>query len=115
MARTPPDDSALKDFLEVIKFSDSATGKEKSKISLRNEATKDVVTVYAQIGTGAKAIPFFKKVAPKRWAEMAFKLAKLYSNTGKVKDANDLYRRLIRLLIRIEGRSRILQSLLSFR
>lgn len=88
---------ALKDFLAVIEFSDGAKPGEKSKISLRSEATKDVVTVYAQIGTGAKAIPFFKKVAPKRWAEMAFKLAKLYSNTGKVKDANDLYRRLIRL------------------
>ena len=88
---------ALGDFLEVIKFADSSKGQAKSRISLRNEATKDVVTVYAQIGTGAKAIPFFKKVAPERWAEMAFKLAKLYSNTGKVKDANDLYRRLIRL------------------
>ena len=88
---------SLKDFLNVVSFVDGGQDKSGKGQALRREALKDVVTVYVQVGTGHKAIGFFKKVAPKNWSEMSSKLAKLYSNTGKVKDANDLYRQLIRL------------------
>jgi len=88
---------AMKDFLEVIRYSNNEGKRDKNRISLVNEATKDLVTVYSRIGTGGKAIGFFKKVAPDRWADLVAKLARLYTNTGKVKDANALYRQLIRV------------------
>ena len=86
---------AMKDFLEVIRYSTAEGAGDKNRISLQNEATKDLVTVYGRIGTGGKAIGFFKKVAPDSWADLVAKLARLYTNTGKVSDANALYRQLI--------------------
>ena len=88
---------AMGDFLEVIRYSNAEGKRDKNRISLVNEATKDLVTVYGRIGTGGKAIAFFRKVAPERWADLVAKLARLYTNTGKVKDANSLYRQLIRI------------------
>ena len=88
---------ALADHLEVIRYSKEEGLRDKNRISLQNESTKDLVQAYSHIGTGAKAVPFFRKVAPDHWAKLSAKLAKMYTLAGKTRDANDLYRRLIRL------------------
>ena len=52
---------ALEDFLEVIRYSNTEGKRNRNRLSLLNEATKDLVTAYAQVGKGSKAIDFFKK------------------------------------------------------
>ncbi len=89
---------AMERFILVIRYSESgAAAGDRNRITLKREAQGDLVRAYSHYGSGAKAIGFFRKIAPKEYRLLSEKLALLYVADGKTNEAIKLFRQLIKL------------------
>jgi tetratricopeptide (TPR) repeat protein len=92
-------EESIKKFIEVISYSAAEAAKgAKDKISLAKEAKRDMVLAYSHVGTPGKALAFFKKYggdADGNW--MLARLADIYYDQGKFKEAIATYRQVIAL------------------
>ena len=89
-------EEAFKKFVEVIQYAMEAEKEGTTgKIGLKAEAQKDIVLAYSQIGKEAKAIPFFKGIAPEIYLVLSARLARLYLDQGEYEKAITMYRNII--------------------
>lgn len=91
-------EKAMERFILVIRYSESQSAQaDANRITLLREAQNDLVKTYSHVGSGAKAIAFFKKVTPQNYVALSKRLAEIYANEGKLEDSTNLYRQLIKL------------------
>jgi len=85
---------AIDTFKEVVDWSQKEG--DNSKITLIEEALKDLVMAYAEAGSVDEAEAYFKKIGgPKYFRMMLVKLATIYTDQGKMDESIMVYRRLI--------------------
>ncbi len=83
---------SLNQFLKVIRYAKAADIKKLPyKDRLVAEASRDLVMVYAQIGSPDQAQRLFKSIAPKKYVHMLLRLAKAYAEQGSYNKANRVY------------------------
>ena len=83
-------------FVEVIQYSMKLERQgRKARIGLKNEAQKDLVLAYSQVGKEGQAIPFFKQLAPEIYLILAAQLANLYLEQGEPKKSILMYKNII--------------------
>ncbi|MFN3201888.1 MAG: tetratricopeptide repeat protein [Bradymonadia bacterium] len=89
--------NALASFIKVIQYANQNRGR--NRIALKKEAQRDLVKVYVRMkeANPQKALPFFRKLAPEDYLDLAEALAELYGITGQYERSNMVYRELIRL------------------
>lgn len=87
---------ALNTFLQVIEHGRKMQG-GRNRLTLIREAQRDLVRAYVNLDDASpnKAIPFFQRVAPDDYLDLAENLAEAYSDTGQFEKSNQLYRNLI--------------------
>ena len=66
-------------------------------MSLEKEVIGDIVRTYVFLESvsAKKALVFFKRIAPDQYLELCERLAQMWSDSGKFKQSNRLYRVLI--------------------
>lgn len=83
---------AMNQFLKTIRYARvSDIKKLPYKKRLVSEAQRDMIMVYAQIGTPDKADKFFRSIAPKIYINLLLRLAKAYAAQGNYGNANRVY------------------------
>ena len=91
---------ALESFVKVIDLQNalSASEKKRNRLSLKNEAQRDLIRVYVNIeeATAAGGVALIKKYAGDRYNELAEQLADLYSGTGQFDKSNHILNTLIK-------------------
>ena len=87
---------AFTGFVKVIQYSlDLEKSGKKARIGLKNEAQKDLVLAYSQVGKEGQAIPFFKQLAPEIYLVLSAQLAQLYLDQGEPKKSIKMYKNII--------------------
>jgi tetratricopeptide (TPR) repeat protein len=87
---------AFTGFVNVIQYSlNLEKSGKKARIGLKNEAQKDLVLAYSQVGKEGQAIPFFKQLAPEIYLVLAAQLASLYLDQGEPKKSILMYKNII--------------------
>lgn len=93
-------EGALGHFVKVIDLQNalSAAEKKRNRLSLKNEAQRDLIRVYVNIeqATAAGGVALIKKYAPDRYNELAEQLADLYAGTGQFDKSNHILNSLIK-------------------
>ncbi len=90
-------DVALDRFLRVLRYSENLAknGAAVGRVSLANEAIRDIVRTYAIIGRPDRAVAFFRKVAPDQLDDLIEQLADRYVDQADYAGGVMLYRWLI--------------------
>jgi cellulose synthase operon protein C len=80
---------ALKSFVKTIRETDKyAKRTGKAKLDLRDEALRDLVLTYSQIGKPENALATFKKIAAEDYLELSKRLARIYYEQGSYNKSN---------------------------
>ncbi|MBM4370700.1 MAG: tetratricopeptide repeat protein [Deltaproteobacteria bacterium] len=102
-------EDAFKGFVRVIEHSlEIEKAGKTTRIGLKNEAQKDLVLAYSQVGQAGQAIPFFFELAPEIYLSLAAQLANLYLDQGEPRKSIDMYKYIIDETIRKEPQSPLL-------
>jgi len=98
-------DKALDRFLATVRWTDSQKAKGlPNRLDLQNEALRDMVEAYSYIGSPAKSVGFFKKIAPKFYIDLCERLSNIYRADSNYSDSTALLRQLIKSLGRKDYR-----------
>jgi tetratricopeptide (TPR) repeat protein len=92
-------DKALNSFLATVRWTESQKAQGlPNRLDLQNEALTDMVEAYSYIGSPAKSVGFFKKIAPKYYVKLCERLSTIYRNDANYTDSTALLRKLIKVL-----------------
>lgn len=84
-------------FKEVVSWSKDQEAKGKSQITLMEEALRDLVMAFAEVGNVEEAEKYFLEVGGQKYFRMMLvRLGEIYTNQGKLDESITIYRRLIR-------------------
>ncbi len=82
-------DTSFKAFVKTVKATDAYLQKTgKGKLDLREEALRDLVLTYSQVGKPENAAKTFEMIAPDKHQELTQRLARVYYEQGEYDKSN---------------------------